>query len=274
MFKPQKFLIHEYTLKQQQQTGKVYFPFPCLILMKEGQAQLISEFDTFLVNSGDIILVPSWLLFTLKSLSSNLKCSFISINIQTDFLPLSNHTSGIYHNSKGHDFLYQCFYLIQSLHSNDLYYHSSIEAFQRIIVNYLLNIEGNLIKPINYSPPIQKTINYIHGHLHMDLSLKHLSQIAQLSESRFSFRFKADLGISPHRYIQNLKLNQAYYRIRSNPKMEIKEVARQFGFNNLSHFSTIFKKKFSLTPQMVKKIAPKNYAASILPGDLNFFSNE
>jgi AraC-like DNA-binding protein len=54
-------------------------------------------------------------------------------------------------------------------------------------------------------------------------------------------------GISTGEFIRNLRLEQAARLIREN-KINVTQVAYSVGFNNQTHFSTVFKKHFGLSP--------------------------
>ena len=54
-------------------------------------------------------------------------------------------------------------------------------------------------------------------------------------------------GISAGDFIRNLRLEQAASLIRER-KINVTQVAYAVGFNNQTHFSTVFKKHFGVTP--------------------------
>ena len=54
-------------------------------------------------------------------------------------------------------------------------------------------------------------------------------------------------GISAGDFIRNLRLEQAA-RLIKEKKINVTQVAYAVGFNNQTHFSTIFKKHFGMTP--------------------------
>ncbi|MDY2702707.1 MAG: helix-turn-helix transcriptional regulator, partial [Prevotella sp.] len=53
--------------------------------------------------------------------------------------------------------------------------------------------------------------------------------------------------ISTGDFIRNMRLEQAA-RLISEGKINVTQVAFAVGFNNQSHFSTVFKKHFGMTP--------------------------
>lgn len=73
-----------------------------------------------------------------------------------------------------------------------------------------------------------------------------------MSSSNFHRVFKQELGISPIDFINNERIKLAT-RLLQDPKCKIKEVYLACGFNSLSYFMRLFKKKMQQSP--------KNYQA-------------
>jgi AraC-like DNA-binding protein len=55
-------------------------------------------------------------------------------------------------------------------------------------------------------------------------------------------------GIPAGDFIRNLRLEQAARLIREK-KINVTQVAYAVGFNNQTHFSTVFKRHFGMTPK-------------------------
>lgn len=93
-------------------------------------------------------------------------------------------------------------------------------------------------------------INYIKKNLDQDLNIKDLSKKLHMSESNFHRVFKNELNISPIDFINNERIKLATSLLRDTGK-KIKEIYMECGFNSLSYFSRLFKKK--------EKVSPKAY---------------
>ena len=59
--------------------------------------------------------------------------------------------------------------------------------------------------------------------------------------------FYADVGVSPHRYLTNLRLTLAKKRLQNESFMSIEGVARECGFGDAFYFSRLFKKVYGLS---------------------------
>ncbi|EOU1703969.1 helix-turn-helix transcriptional regulator [Clostridium perfringens] len=76
-----------------------------------------------------------------------------------------------------------------------------------------------------------------------------VSEIAydlNMSLPSFSSKFKKIMGMTPNDYLTNLKLNEAVRLLKFS---SVTEVAYDLGYENISHFIKLFKKKFGLTPK-------------------------
>ncbi|SRR6266705_4639031 len=72
-----------------------------------------------------------------------------------------------------------------------------------------------------------------------------------LSESRFRHLFKAELGVSPHRYLLCARFHRAR-ELLENSFLRVKEVAVLVGVNDLSHFVRDYKMLFDETPTQTR----------------------
>lgn len=98
------------------------------------------------------------------------------------------------------------------------------------------------------SQRLKAVVDYIKQHLSEPLSIEQLSNIAHMSSSNFHRVFKQELGISPIDFINNERIKLAT-RLLQDPKRKIKEVYLACGFNSLSYFMRLFKKKMQQSPK-------------------------
>lgn len=80
-----------------------------------------------------------------------------------------------------------------------------------------------------------------------DFNVEKLSAEVGISRAQLHRKMKEITGISTGEFIRNLKLEQAARLIRRGD-VNITQVAYAVGFNNSTHFSTVFKKHFGLSP--------------------------
>lgn len=85
---------------------------------------------------------------------------------------------------------------------------------------------------------------------HLDdssFNVERLTQEVGISRAQLHRKMKDITGISASDFIRNLRMQQAE-RLIHEGKINITQVAYTVGFNNQSHFSTVFHKYFGMTP--------------------------
>ena len=81
-------------------------------------------------------------------------------------------------------------------------------------------------------------------------SLEDMAKTAEMSTTKFKTLFKEILGMSPHQYILNLKLNHAQYLLK-HQSLSVSEVAYKVGFNHPSALTRLFQSKLGIAPHVV-----------------------
>ncbi len=84
-----------------------------------------------------------------------------------------------------------------------------------------------------------------------NIDVKTLSDMCDISEVYLRKIFKNEYGVSPVKYINNLRLNFAKSLILSG-EYSITEACFDSGFNDTSYFSRTFKAKFGYSPEKLK----------------------
>ena len=80
-----------------------------------------------------------------------------------------------------------------------------------------------------------------------DFNVEKLTEKVGISRAQLHRKMKEITGISTGDFIRNLRLEQAARLIREK-KINVTQVAYAVGFNNQTHFSTVFKKHYGMTP--------------------------
>ena len=74
-----------------------------------------------------------------------------------------------------------------------------------------------------------------------------LSRSVNLSTSRFYVLFRAEMSMSPARYVKSARMDAAKELLETT-FLSIKEVVAQVGFKDQSHFVRDFKERYGLGP--------------------------
>ena len=122
-----------------------------------------------------------------------------------------------------------------------------------LLKNYCSDYQSLPEVPGGLSPYVQRqVVDYIEHHLDLPLTLQQLAEVAHLSEYHFARMFKRSVGMAPHQYVTQRRLNQAS-RLLLNPELTLAEIALRCGFSSQSHFSNRFKAFYGVTPASYRK---------------------
>ncbi|NEW07441.1 response regulator [Paenibacillus sp. SYP-B3998] len=94
---------------------------------------------------------------------------------------------------------------------------------------------------------IEVAQQYIRTHYHDDLSLEKVASIVYLNPVYFSQLFKQKTGSGFKEYVIHLRLEQAK-QLLMNPRMKLADIAERIGYQDMRHFTQVFRKKYSVTP--------------------------
>ena len=98
------------------------------------------------------------------------------------------------------------------------------------------------------SSKIQKSVDYIHeNYKNGDITIADVAKRSFMSEVYFRKLFKEEYGVSPQKYIVNLRIQNAAGLI-STGYYSLKEVALMSGYNDYKYFSVEFKRIMGISP--------------------------
>ena len=93
----------------------------------------------------------------------------------------------------------------------------------------------------------RRVLDYIESHLSRHLTLGELARIAGLSLHHFARMFKRTVGMAPHRYVLERRLERAKGMLRSTGTSLV-EISLSTGFSSQSHFTSTFRRLVGPTP--------------------------
>lgn len=98
------------------------------------------------------------------------------------------------------------------------------------------------------SQPISDAVSFIsENYSDPQLSVSRLAAKAHMSEAWFREQFRKDMGVTPKRYITDLRLERAQSLLGLGFE-SVASAAVKVGFNDPKNFSAAFKKKFGYPP--------------------------
>ena len=139
---------------------------------------------------------------------------------------------------------------VQQQQPNGLYLDSlaNVMAVQ-LLRNYgaasaqLPSYEGGL--PIYQ---LNQVLDYIDAGLAGEIKLANLAGLLNMSPFHFGRMFKQSMGISPHQYVIQQRLERAKHLLKRSDRTII-DIALECGFNSHSHLSKQFRKVMGMTPK-------------------------
>lgn len=135
---------------------------------------------------------------------------------------------------------------------------ASTHIMTALVYLLLRLIERNKNKTINSIPMTNKDFialkvkNYIDSNFDEKITLKSISESICVSQSYLSHAFKDIAGYSPIQYAIRRRLGEAQ-SLLSMTDLPISEIALRLGFDNQSHFHSLFKKHIGMTPGQYRR---------------------
>lgn len=129
--------------------------------------------------------------------------------------------------------------------SEDVLIESLLSEFMFKLVDRHSSVKK--LHPFSCETKIIKTaIEYMHDSFSEPISIDTLSSLVGLSKFYFICLFKSHTGMTPHAFINNLKVRKAKELL--NRKQSLTRIANDLGFADQAHFTKIFRQISGVTP--------------------------
>jgi AraC family transcriptional regulator len=94
---------------------------------------------------------------------------------------------------------------------------------------------------------LRRVLDYISAHVAGVLTLAELAQVAGLSTFHFARMFKLGVGVSPQRYVSQMRLEQAMAEIAAG-RLSLAQIALNARFSSQASFTRAFSRATGVTP--------------------------
>lgn len=101
-------------------------------------------------------------------------------------------------------------------------------------------------KKFNYSPHIRKCVAYINKNLNEKLTVNSVAKYCNLSSDYLSRIFKEEMGVNLSAYITHQKLEMSQTLLFEGYDSD--NICYLLGFSSQSHYISLFKKEYGITP--------------------------
>ena len=248
-----------------------------VIIVIDGSCNYRIDLDSFIINKGDILIIDSQSLHSLTAIpKKNMTWASFVFNMNmlkssnTDgallkyIAPLLNHKHQLPIILKDNIECYpKIFDVIENIiycyYENDIAYELELKSllfkfFSLLYKNDLIEKHQNKNNlTINTTNKIKLVLNYINDHYSEDISINTLADLCEYSEYHFMRFFKKHIGLTCIQYINNLRLEKSSILLTSTNNA-IMDISLEVGFDNLSYFNKLFKRKYNLTPKEFRTI--------------------
>ncbi|MCE7002282.1 AraC family transcriptional regulator [Kibdelosporangium philippinense] len=103
---------------------------------------------------------------------------------------------------------------------------------------------------------IRKAISFIKGNYHLPLTVNDIAAVATLTHFHFLRLFKDATGETPHRYLNNVRLDHAR-RYLERGDLSMADIAKLCGFTSASRFATVFRRELGMSPSVYRQNTKK-----------------
>ncbi|MCT3897449.1 substrate-binding domain-containing protein [Elizabethkingia anophelis] len=122
---------------------------------------------------------------------------------------------------------------------------------------YYTNNIGKIIDSKSFGSIEQTFVNKLNEIIknnidNAEFSVENLAEILNISRIQLYRKIKAIFNINVNDYINNIRLEQAKVMLQ-DPGFTISEIAYKTGFSSPNYFSTVFKSKFGISPNVFRK---------------------
>ena len=164
-----------------------------------------------------------------------------------------------------------CYAMIAERESNQIgrYFMFKTHLMQMLllVMREILDVEkpdqkGCNFESYNKSYAVNRIINYLNENYEHKISLEQIAHNIYLSPVYISKIFKEETGESPINYLIKIRLEKAKDILLNSGSGSIKSIANQVGYDDVYHFSKLFKKYYGVSPLYYKKNSMNKEAAN------------
>lgn len=239
-----------------------------IIVCAESQYVVDANNQTYVLNVGDILLIPPYMLHELYSRPDGSRFIFL-IDIEMlrcfqDFKTLdpvfiepylctSSTRPEIYH--RVHNSLRR---MADIYFAHDIFWETSIYSILLDIMltigrNYYTRNAGSMdipsdTKRFEYYEIFANLLNFIDAHYMEELSLEQVADYIGFSKYHFSRLFKQHTNTTFHNYLCHKRIQAAQSMLTTDTDFSVTDIAFRIGFNNLTTFCRCFNKYTGCSP--------------------------
>ncbi len=129
--------------------------------------------------------------------------------------------------------------------------HFAMNALEEVLL--LCDTQNPLSQHSRLDPRMQAVIDYICQNLSAKLPLEKLAEVSGLSVSRMAHLFRAQVGATPQRFLEQQRLDRAM-QLLVFTQHSIKAIAYDLGFDSPFYFTLRFKRHTGYSPRRYRQV--------------------
>ena len=241
----------EFLSVKEQKTSfpKHYHETFCISLIYSGIEQISLEHQCIYSEKGSISITNPYEIHSNPIIDTSSIIKFDTIYISKDLVKYIFNGQNIFFtnrkisNPKANLLFIE---LKEAIDSNDLFKTEQL-VFQFLnILKYYSDEKKEEYSELNFNS-LNNINTYIDNNITNKLNLEELSKVVNINKFGFAKKFKASTGMSPMNYILMKKIFSSKKII--TPNSDLTQIAFDYEFSDLSHFSNTFKRYVGISPK-------------------------
>ncbi|WP_345952686.1 AraC family transcriptional regulator [Mucilaginibacter sp. PAMB04168] len=261
-----RYLTQEIKLSSYEDTlfkSDLMFDDHMLVWFISGETKIIQWDTTFFFKTGDIFLIPRNQLATIINYPKNGQPhKTVVMHLSTERLKKFYEHADVKKASQPEQKIYSFSNhpLLKSCLASLIPYFDVKGAFPESLASLKITEAISILRMIdpgvdsvlaNFDVPGKvDLISFMQRNFMFNMSLEKLGYLTGRSLSTFNRDFKKLFNTTPQKWLTEKRLELAYYHL-TEKKRKPTEVYLEVGFEDLSHFSFIFKKKYGVPPNQL-----------------------
>lgn len=123
-----------------------------------------------------------------------------------------------------------------------------------LLMQILYQCYRRLRSNVCYCEAVVQSIAYMREHLEQNITLETLGELTSYSPIHIRRLFHQDTGLTPHEYLERIRLEHAKRLLRDG-NIPVSRIAAECGYSSESHFQALFKKINGCTPGTYRRLA-------------------
>lgn len=231
------------------------YPVWRIIFTIRGEGKLIYKEREFLLSEGVGSFIDCRYVWEIRSISEEWEFTILDLTGEA-VQNIHEHVSGhevIFNKIQFPDYEARQYFILEHFEDRNSFTGYDLSCHTYFLLTKFLHLiqQKETEKEVHSNTMIMQIVSYLQEHFYEDIEMSVLAETFHFSASYFRRYFKQFMGVSPQKYLIQLRLAHAKFLLR-NENQTIEKIAVNCGFHASNHFIQIFKKYEGVTPLQYK----------------------